>query len=185
MNEELKKKIKYIQDNEWATNEKILEDLVKQGYKKEDIQEILYKNTLKKEMVVEAKNNTKFDLVVHWLVAGLLFLQSFAFLLLIILSPTPSSISVGIGLIGASCLVAFIVLDNKILGYILALLLSIILGAISVIFIGMSGWGSGHDRLTVLFLNFLAYIYLPALLIISVLSVFVIIGRIIRKLKSK
>ena len=41
MNIILKNKVEYIKKNEWATDEKIIEDLVKQGFKKEDIQEVL------------------------------------------------------------------------------------------------------------------------------------------------
>ncbi|MCL5017067.1 MAG: hypothetical protein M1155_00155 [Patescibacteria group bacterium] len=53
MNEELIKKITEIKQDGLVANEKIADDLIKQGYKKEDIQEILNKELWKNEKKIK------------------------------------------------------------------------------------------------------------------------------------
>ncbi|GEM_PF-5627385 len=139
MNEELKKKIEDIQKNEWATDEKIFEDLVKQGYKREDLREIL-----KIDILNPGTDIVKVNPVLHWFVLGAL---SFQFLLFSWAAYTYPFFLIIIVLI----LLSFLgVLLNKIPGYYLANVVMIISGVIMFlvfVLIGLSGgyFGKFHE----------------------------------------
>lgn len=116
MNEELKKKIEDIKNNEKAATGKNIEDLIKQGYKKEDIQEILSNTGFGSEF-------TRRDIEMTWFIKIFLFLNIFLCILFLIYDPAASLIWES--LIISSIVALLGVFINKIWGYILTLLVVI------------------------------------------------------------